>query len=129
VKAEEATREAGEGELVVCHHPVDRVVHAAVGPSQRQPGSEDGAQRRVDHGEQLESHDEGSDDEVESLHHLRGAGARGRGGKRARGGEAARRQGGGCPPPPKRAGARTTLASRSKGTSVRPYHAKPANSA
>ena len=104
MEAEEATREAGEGELVVCHHPVDRVVHAAVGPSQRQPGSEDGAQRRVDHGEQLEAHDERRHDEVERLHHLRGAGARGRGGKRARGGEAARRQGGGCPLPPQEGG-------------------------
>ena len=128
MEAEEAACEAGEGELVVRHHPVDRVVHAAVGPSQRQPGAEDGAQRRIHDGQQLEAHDEGGDHEVERLHPLRGAG-RGAGwevceGARGRGGEAAAAR---CRR--KRVGARTTLASRSKGTSVSPYHAKPANSA
>ena len=91
VEAEEAAGEAGEGELVVRHHPVDRVVHAAVGPSQRQPGTEDGAQRRIHDGQQLEAHDEGGDDEVERLHPLRGAG-RGAGVETARGRGAARRR-------------------------------------
>ena len=103
MEAEEPTGEAGEGELVVRHHPVDRVVHAAVGPSQRQPGTEDGAQRRIHDGQQLEAHDEGGDYEVERLHPLRGAG-RGAGVGTARGRGAAGRRGGGCPLPPQEGG-------------------------
>ena len=100
MEAEEAACEAGEGELVVRHHPVDRVVHAAVGPSQRQPGAEDGAQRRIHDGQQLEAHDEGGDHEVERLHPLRGAG-RGAGWEVC---EGARGRGGGCPLPPQEGG-------------------------
>ena len=49
------------------HHALHGIVHRAVGPAQRQAGPEDGTQRRVDDGQQLEAHDECGDHEVKAL--------------------------------------------------------------
>ena len=49
------------------HQAVDCTVHAAVGPPEREAGSQHGAERAVEHGDQLEAHRRGRNAQVERL--------------------------------------------------------------
>lgn len=59
VKCNQADAEEEECEPVLLHHLVHRLVHRAIWTPQRKAWTEHGAERRVEHGDELEAHGRG----------------------------------------------------------------------